>query len=116
MFKINETLQKVYLLKEYLRMFWSQPSKDEAGKFIENWVKEARAMNNPHVSRFAKTIESRKEGILAWYDHTISSGPLEGLNNKIKVLKRNAYGYRDLHFFGLRILFIHETLFNLSGA
>ncbi len=114
--RVNKTLHKVYLLKEDLRQFWSQKSKEEARDFIEEWLKAARAMDNPHVSRFAKTIESRMEGILAWYDYPISSGPLEGLNNKIKVLKRSAYGYRDQHFFGLRILFIHETRFNLSGA
>ena len=53
---------------------------------------------------------------MAWYDHPISTGPLEGLNNKIKVLKRAAYGYRDMEFFGLRLLFLHETAFQLSGV
>jgi len=113
---INETLHKVYLLKEDLRLFWSQLFKDDAKDFIEKWIKEARAMDNPYVTRFAKTVESHIEGILAWYDHPISSGPLEGLNNKIKVLKRSAYGFRDPEFFGLRILFIHESRFRLSGV
>ena len=61
-------------------------------------------------------MEDNKERILAWYDHRITSGPLEGLNNKIKVLKRKAYGYRDMTFFLLRVLFIHETRFQLSGV
>jgi len=38
------------------------------------------------------------------------------LNNKIKVLKRKAYGYRDMEFFKLRILTIHETKFSLAGS
>ena len=61
-------------------------------------------------------FESHIETILAWYEHPITSGPLEGLNNKIKVLKRSAYGYRDFAFFGLRLLFIHETKLQLTGA
>jgi transposase len=45
----------------------------------------------------------------------ISSGRMEGTNNKIKVLKRLAYGYRDMEFFKLRILAIHEAKYALTG-
>jgi transposase len=113
---INDTLQRVYLLKEDLRLFWKQRSKRAAKKFVKQWIVEARAMGNPHVTRFANTVEEHIAPILAWYDHPITTGPLEGINNKIKVLKRAAYGYRDTSFFALRLLFIHETAFNLSGA
>lgn len=113
---INEKLQGVYLLKEDLRLFWKQESKEQAKTFIENWVIEAKKMNDRHVTKFAKTVDSHIDSILAWYDHPITSGPLEGLNNKIKVLKRSAYGYRDATFFGLRLLFLHETTYNLSGT
>jgi len=49
-----------------------------------------------------------EEGVLLWvilsyYDHPISSGPIEGTNNKIKTLKRQAYGYRDKEFFKLSV-------------
>ena len=112
----NETLHKVYLLKEALRLFWSQDSKSKAEVFVETWLEQAEALGNPHVTVFAKTVRKRREGILAWYDHVITTGPLEGLNNKIKVLKRVAYGYRDPVIFGLRLLFIHETKFKLAGV
>jgi transposase len=114
--EVNETLHKVYLLKEDLRLFWSQKSKDDAETFIQDWVREAKSMGNARVTSFAKTIEKRTESILAWYDYRITTGPLEGLNNKIKVFKRSAYGYRDAEFFGLRILFLHETRFNINGG
>jgi len=113
---VNETLHKVYLLKEDLRLFWSQESKKEAEQFIETWLCEAKAMDNRHLTRFANTVESHLDTILAWYDHPITTGPLEGLNNKIKVLKRTAYGYRDLEFFGLRLQFIHESTLQLTAA
>jgi len=112
----NELLHKVYLLKEDLRLFWGQANKEKAEEFIRNWCVEARAVSNSHVTRMATTIEKRLEYILAWYDHPITTGPLEGLNNKIKVLKRVSYGYRDPDFFGLRILFLHESEFKLAGV
>jgi transposase len=45
----------------------------------------------------------------------ISSGPMEGTNNKIEVMKRQAYGFRDREFFKLKILAIHETKYALVG-
>jgi transposase len=61
----------------------------------------------------------RDEGLaadlLTWYDHRISSGPMEGTNNKIKTMKRQAYGYRDMEFFELKILSIHEAKYALVG-
>ena len=112
----NDLLHKAWLLKEDLRLFWAQGSKMDAEKFILGWCSDARSTGNHHLSRIASTIKFHIQAIIAWHDHPISSGPLEGLNNKIKVLKRTAYGYRDAAFFGLRLLFIHETEFNLARS
>jgi len=113
----NEPLHKVYLLKEDLRLFfWGQESKAEARTFIENWVEQTKALDLKPLTTFAETVESRIEHIISWYDHPITTGPLEVVNNKIKVLKRVAYGYRDIEFFVLRLLFLHETKVNLAGA
>jgi transposase len=49
-----------------------------------------------------------RRGILAWYDHHISTAKFEGINNKIKTIKRKAYGYRDEKFFELKILSLHD--------
>jgi len=112
----NETLNKTYLLKESLRLLWSQGTKQTARSFLDDWLAEARAVGNRHLGVFAATVESHAESILAWYDHPITTGPLEGLNNKIKVLKRKAYGCRDSAFFALRLLFIHESRMELLGC
>ena len=112
----NELLHKAYLLKEDLRLFWDQATKQQAADFIDRWVKEARELGSKIIATVAETIALHRQRILAWYDHRITTGPLEGLNNKIKVLKRRAYGYRDMPFFLLRVLFIHETRFRLSGV
>ena len=63
----------------------------------------------------AKTLSSYKSGILAYYDFPISTGPLEGTNNKIKTMKRQAYGFRDMEFFKLKIMGLHETKYALVG-
>jgi transposase len=58
---------------------------------------------------------SHPSGLLAYYDVMISSDPMEGTNNKIKTIKRQAYGFRDHEFFKLKILAIHETKYALIG-
>ena len=71
----------------------------------------ARASKVPVLGKFANTLSA----ILAYFDHRISTGPLEGTNNKIKTMKRQAYGYRDMEFFKLKILGLHETMYALVG-
>ena len=63
----------------------------------------------------AKTLAAYRSGLLGFYDVMITSGPLEGTNNKIKTMKRQAYGFRDLEFFKLKIMGIHETRYALVG-
>ena len=61
------------------------------------------------------TVEVRHLGILNYFEHPITTGMVEGINNKIKVLKRKVYGYRDMEYFLLRIYFIHEAKYTLTG-
>jgi transposase len=61
------------------------------------------------------TISRHREGLLAWYDCPISTGPLEGTNTKIKLMQRVAYGYRDREFFKLKIYALHKTRYELVG-
>lgn len=107
--ELNEPLYKGYLLKEDLRMFWNLPGRKSGEEFLDAWTKEARASGLPHFVKLAATLDSHREGLLAYFRHRISSGPLEGMNNKIKVLKRQAYGFRDEEYFKLRLYFLHES-------
>ena len=50
-----------------------------------------------------------REGILAWYDKRITTAMVEGINNKIKVMKREAYGFTDDRYFELRLLALHDA-------
>ena len=104
----NEPLYRTYLLKEDLRMFWSLPDAAAGEDFLNQWIEEARSLGNPHFTKLANTLDSHRSGLVAYFRHRISTGPLEGINNKIKVLKRQAYGFRDMAFFKLRLYFLHE--------
>lgn len=112
----NQTLYEVYLLKEELRWLWSHPDKERAERFLDQWLADAEEIDQPDLQRFARTLDKHREQILAYYDEPITTGPLEGLNNKLKVLKRVAYGYRDTEFFQLRVLFIHEVGTKVTGV
>jgi transposase len=82
---------------------------------LRYWLARARASGISMLVKFADTLEEYQEGVLAYYNYPISTGPLEGTNNKIKTMKRQAYGYRDLAFFKLKILGLHETKHALVG-
>ena len=111
----NEPLYAAYMLKEDLRMFWSLPNAEAGKAFLDDWVQVARGLGNRYFAKLADTLDSHRPGLLAYFKHRISTGPLEGLNNKIKVLKRQAYGFRDMEFFKLRLYFLHETSVLLPG-
>lgn len=113
--RLNQPLSVAYYLKEDLRQIWSQPDKRTARRVLRDWLKRARASGIGMLVRFAATLEEHEEGILNYYEFRISTGPLEGTNNKIKTMKRQAYGFRDQEFFKLKILGIHETKHALVG-
>lgn len=106
--ELNRPLATAYYLKEELDLFWNQPDKHAAKSFLADWIARAEASGIRALRTFARTLAIHRNQMLAWYDHPISTGPLEGINNKIKTLKRQAYGYRDLDFFRLRIYALHE--------
>jgi len=113
--QLNHPLSCAYYLKEDLRQVWFQKSKDRAHRVLADWVKRAESSGIKMLVKFSKTIASFRSGILAYYDYRISSGALEGTNNKIKTMKRMAYGFRDMEFFKLKIMAIHETKYALVG-
>jgi transposase len=113
--KLNQPLATAYYLKEDLRQLWNQRNKQTAERFLDGWLTRAQAAAIGILEDFAETLDRHRRGILAYYDYPISTGPLEGINNKIKTLKRQAYGFRDLEFFKLKILALHETREVLVG-
>ena len=105
---MNEPLSKAYYLKEQLRQIWSQPMKAMAEEVLDDWVRQAEQSKITQLQKMAVTMRTYKKGILAWYDCHLSMGKVEGINNKIKVMKRNAYGFRDERYFTLRLYALHD--------
>lgn len=112
---LNKSLSTAYYMKEDLRQLWSWDDKKTASWHMDSWISMAKESGISMLSKFAKTLDKHREGILAFYDYRISTGPLEGTNNKIKTMKRQAYGFRDHEFFKLKIMALHETKYALVG-
>ena len=113
--RLNESLATAYYLKEDLRQIWQQPSKLAARFKLMDWYQQALASGVRILQEFARLLLARQDGILAWYDYPISTGPLEGTNNKIKTMQRQHYGLRDQEFFELKLYQLHETKYALVG-
>ena len=113
--KLNEPLALAYYMREELCEFWNQDSAERAEAFLDDWIARASRSGVRMLQKFARTLQGHRYGLLAWYEHPISTGPLEGTNNKIKTLQRRAYGYRDREYFRLRIYALHEQKYALIG-
>ena len=104
--KANKRLQTAYLLKESFGQLWDYRSVAWARKFFENWRASLKGQKLEPFEKFAKMIDSHWEGIAAYClpENKISLGFVEGLNNKIRVIQRRAYGLRDEEYLRLKIL------------
>lgn len=113
--RINQPLATAYYMKEEFRHFWEQPSPAAAARFLDDWCRRAEASTLSLLTKMASTFRMHRTGLLNDHRCPISTGPLEGVNNKIKTLQRQAYGYRDQEFFRLRIYSIHLAKYVLLG-
>jgi len=105
-----------YVAKEMMGLIWEQPSKRHMARFLKEWWETVAASGIGLLQKMARTVATHAWGILNWWDHPISNGRMEGINNKVKAMLRQHYGLRDERFFILRLLGLHETKFRLSGC
>jgi transposase len=109
----NESINTVYVLKDDLKCLWGHKSKSKANSWFRDWYKRAKESGIALLDRFADKLKSHLPGILAYCDYPITTGIIEGINNKIKVIKRVSFGYRDMEYFFLRIRgAFHRKLFH----
>jgi transposase len=101
--KLNENLNRVYVLKDQLKVIYRYCRRVDAKTALDDWIAMAGRIDNPHVARFIRTLRTYEYGILNHCDFPIGTSRLEGINNKIKVIKRKAYGFHDPIYFGLKI-------------
>jgi len=113
--RLNQPLATAYYMKEDLRQIWEQRNKATATLVLDDWIRRAEESGIKILHKMAATLGVHRHGILAHYDYPISTGPLEGTNNKIKTMQRQAYGFRDHQFFKLKIYALHQTRYALVG-
>lgn len=113
--ELNDSLNKAYILKEELRAIWDCHNPQEAYSRLCIWLQLMWSTGINKLHRFAGKITEHFTGIMNFFEHRITTGPVEGINNKIKVLKRQAYGYRDFDYFKLRIHALHTSRYSLIG-
>jgi transposase len=111
--RINQPIFIAYVLKEELRRLWKMLSRETAEQFLNDWIHTALSSGIALLARFARKLRRHAWGILNYFDFPISTAKVEGINNRIKVIKRRAYGYRDLDYFKLKIYNIHATRYAL---
>jgi transposase len=102
----NRRLNTAYVLKESFGQLWDYSSEAWARRFFENWRQALKWQRLKPYERFAKTIDAHWSGIAAYCraENKVSLGFVEGLNNKVRVIQRRAYGFRDEDYLRLKIL------------
>lgn len=102
----NKRLQTAYLLKESFGQMWEYQTEGWARRFFDNWKAGIKWQRLKPYETFAKMIEKHWEGIAVYCrpENKVSLGFVEGLNNKIRVIQRKAYGFRDEEYLRLKVL------------
>jgi transposase len=99
----NRALMIVYVLKEDLSRLWECRSREAAIALFDEWIERAQESGIAPLIRFVKKLRRHFHGILAHCRWPLNTSLLEGMSNKIKVIKRMAYGFRDHEYFFLKI-------------
>jgi len=101
--RVNRRLATVYILRDALPRLWEYRYPACALRWFHSWYARAIRSRIEPLKRFARAIKDRLDGVLAHCRYPIHTGTLEGVNNKVKVIKRIAYGFRDQDYFFLKI-------------
>lgn len=99
----NRALFVVYVLKDDLKQLWRFRYMAAAQRFWQHWYRRAMASRLEPLQHFTRRLQPYLAGILNHCRYPLNTALVEGINNKIKVIKRMAYGYRDDSYFFLRI-------------
>lgn len=102
----NKRLHTAYVLKESFGQLWEYQTEGWARRFFENWKAALKRQRLKPFEDFAEMIERHWDGIAAYAkaENKVSLGFVEGLNNKIRVIQRRAYGLRDEEYLRLKVL------------
>ncbi len=102
--KQNEILSKAYLLKEQVLDIFDETEQDVAQQRLKKWMRNVEKSGITAYEKVVNTIQNYMYGILNYFKHHLTNAASEAINNKINVIKRRAYGFRDLEYFKLKII------------
>jgi transposase len=102
----NKRLNTAYILKEEFSQLWGYQSEGWARRFFDNWKEQLKWQRLKPFEKFAVMIDKHWDGIASYFlpENKVKLGFVEGLNNKVRVIQRRAYGYRDEEYMNLKIL------------
>ena len=102
--EINKNLQVAYILKEQILDIFDEKSKENALLRIEKWKENVINAQVEELRKVIKMMDTYFYGIENYFTHHVTNGASEGYNNKINIIKRRAYGFKDIEYFKLKIL------------
>ena len=102
--ELNEPIAKAMILKDDFDRFYQSETQEEAIEVLADWCEKCQESGLPHFKKLAKRLNRWKDGILAFFKYRITNAVSEGINNKIKVIKRRSYGFHDMEYFFSKIL------------
>lgn len=105
----DQRLAQAWRLKEELRALYRKRKKDDAADALDAWRKQASGSGLKPYQRTAATLGKWQKEVLNYWEYPITNAMVEGKHNRVKVLKRRAYGYRNDRTFSLRILNLFHT-------
>ncbi|MBW2098976.1 MAG: ISL3 family transposase [Deltaproteobacteria bacterium] len=100
---LNTALTTLYVLKDHLKLLYYYSDRDTVRAVLEDWCDMAETVAHLEVQGFVRRLRRHAYGILNHADYPIGTSTLEGMNNKIKLIKRKAYGFHDIEYFVLKV-------------
>ena len=99
----DKRLRELHESLQQMRCVYDAQTSEEGTKRLHEWLQVALIHENPVLQRIGKTIAIWRESIESYFEHRVTNAPIEGTHNKVKVIKRRAYGYRNIERFLIRI-------------
>lgn len=112
--EVNKPIALAHAMKEQIRLFWTKPTIKEGAGFLAWWIVDAVESGVRELERTGKTLLRHWQGLVNYFKHPITNGKTEGINNKIKTMKRQAYGFRDIEYFKLRLYSLHKVRYSFA--
>ena len=110
--EINKPIALAHAMKEQIRLFWIKETIKDGAKFLGWWIIDAIDSGINELQKAGRTLLRHGKDLLNYFKHPITNGKTEGINNKIKTMKRQAYGFRDIEYFKLRLYNLHKTRYS----